>query len=120
MGLKTRWPTGWFSDDEGERLEDINDDQHQLEGYSSENDKDSLYEMTEHDTAEDVGKWFNLDGSSSNKMVLFHGQIFKNVSEFRRAVQVFTIRKGFNLCVMENQSHVVCCECSDLRCDWVI
>ncbi|KAL9433238.1 hypothetical protein AB3S75_028127 [Citrus x aurantiifolia] len=32
--LKTRWPAGWYSDDERDTLADVNDDQQQLEGYS--------------------------------------------------------------------------------------
>ncbi|KAK9222025.1 hypothetical protein WN944_010456 [Citrus x changshan-huyou] len=54
MALNTRWPIGWYSDDEGERLENINDEQHQIEGYSSENVKDNLYGITEHETSKDV------------------------------------------------------------------
>lgn len=56
MALNTRWPIGWYSDDEGERLENINDEQHQIEGYSSENVKDNLYGITERETSKDVGE----------------------------------------------------------------
>lgn len=53
-------------------------------------------------------------------MVFFHGQRFRDVNKFRRVVKVFAINEGFNLCVMENRSHVICCECSDLHYDWGI
>lgn len=53
-------------------------------------------------------------------MILHHGQRFRNGSEFRKAVEVFVVCEGFKLCVMENRSHVVCCEYFDLRCDWAI
>ena len=53
--LKTRWPTGWYSDDERDTLADVNDNQQQLEGYSSEKEKDNLYELVENQLDEDVG-----------------------------------------------------------------
>lgn len=46
MMLNTRCPKGWYSDNEEERLQDKNDDEDQIEGYSSENDKGSLYRLT--------------------------------------------------------------------------
>lgn len=53
-------------------------------------------------------------------MILYHGQRFRDVSHFRKAIEVFAIREGFKLCVMKNRGHAVSYECSDLRCDWVI
>ncbi|KAH9664912.1 hypothetical protein KPL70_020165 [Citrus sinensis] len=104
--LKTRWPTGWYSDDERDTLADVNDDQQQLEGYSSEKEKDNLYGLVENQLDEYV--------------VLYHGQRFKDVTQFRNAIQVYAIREQFKLCIMENRSHIVSCECSDLSCDWQV
>ena len=114
------WSKGWLTDDEEEQLQDKNNDEDQLEGYSSEIDKGSLYKLRDAETSEDVGDWVKFDDTPRHKMVLYQGQRFRDVGEFRKAVQVFAVREGFKLCVMENRSHVVCYECSDLRCDWVI
>ncbi|ESR54612.1 hypothetical protein CICLE_v10023299mg, partial [Citrus x clementina] len=54
------------------------------------------------------------------RKVLYHGQRFKDVTQFRNAIQVYAIREQFKLCIMENRSHIVSCECSDLSCDWQV
>lgn len=116
--LNKRWPIGCYSDDECDRLADINDDRHLLEGYTSENEKETFYTFTTNQPdCQDVEDTFVIDHSEHHKLIFYIGQKFKHVTAFRQALQVSAIREGFNLCVMENRTDVVSCECSHLCCD---
>ncbi|KAH9803225.1 hypothetical protein KPL71_001683 [Citrus sinensis] len=120
MGCKTQMPTWRCSDDDDESQEENNDKEDQIEGYSSENDKGCMYRLTDEETPCHVGEWFKFEDPPRHKMILYHGQRFRDVSHFRKAIEVFAICDGFKLCVMENRAHVVSYECFDLRCDWKI
>lgn len=120
IGCKTQMPTGRCSDDDEESQEENNDEEDQIEGYSSENDKGYMYRLTDDETPCHVGEWFKFEDPPRHKMILYHGKRFRDVSHFRKAIEVFAIRDGFKLCVMENRGHAVSYECSDLRCDWKI
>lgn len=41
------------------------------------------------------------------------GQCFRDDFQFRRAVEVQAIQDGIKLCIMDNSSTCVSCECSD-------
>lgn len=119
--LNKRWPIGCYSDDKCDRLADINDDRHLLEGYTSVNEKETIYTFTDNQPdSEDVGDTFVFDNNEQHKLIFYSGQKFKDGIAFRQALQVSAIREGFNLCVMENRTDVVTCECSHLCCDWEI
>lgn len=120
MGCKTHLATERCSDDDEESLEEKNDEENQIEGYSSENDKGYMYRLTDDETSKYVGEWFKFDDPPRHKMILYHGQRFREASHFRKAIEEFAIRKGFKLCVMENRGHAISYKCFDLRCDWVI
>lgn len=50
-------------------------------------------------------------------MVIRLGQRFKDVCQFRRALEVIAIREGFKICIVQNGSKFVICECAALCCD---
>ena len=120
MGCKTHLATERCSDDDEESLEEKNDEEDQIEGYSSENDKGCMYRLTDDETSKYVGEWFKFDDPPRHKMILYHGQRFRDVSHFRKVIEEFAIREGFKLCVMENRGHAVSYKFFDLRYDWVI
>ena len=106
--------------DDGRNLvPDIAYDDYELEGYASDTDKMTLYTSPQTDEGDFTGEAFLFE-KASNKMIIRLGHQFKDVFQFRRAVEVFAIRGGFKLCIMENRSDFVSCECSALCCDWKI
>lgn len=100
-------------------IPDITDDDYEVEGYASESDKTSLYSSPENDADGFTGEAY-IFNSASNKMVIHLGHKFHDVYQFRRAIEVFAIREGFKVCIMDNKSDFVSCECSALCCDWKI
>lgn len=40
--------------------------------------------------------------------------------QFRRAIEVFSLREGFKLYIAENASNLIHLDCSSLQCDWKI
>ena len=48
------------------------------------------------------------------------GHKFKDEFQFRTVVDIQAMRDGIKLCVMENTSTFISCECSDLMCDWKV
>ncbi|KAH9744124.1 SWIM-type domain-containing protein [Citrus sinensis] len=64
------------------------------------------------------GFLFRKGGANGITMEL--GQRFKDEFHFRRAVEIQAMRDGIKLCVMENTSTLISCECSNLMCDWKV
>ncbi|GAY49418.1 hypothetical protein CUMW_118940, partial [Citrus unshiu] len=64
------------------------------------------------------GFLFRKGGTNGITMEL--GQRFKDEFHFRRAVEIQAMRDGIKLCVMENTSTLISCECSNLMCDWKV
>ena len=106
-------------DDGRNVVPDIAYDDYELEGYASDTDKMTLYSSPQTDEGDFTRDGFLFE-NVSNKMIIQLGHHFKDVFQFRRAVEVFAIREGFKLCIMENRSDYVSCECSALYCDWKI
>lgn len=110
-----------YSDDEEDFIPDNNHSVTHLEGYCSDTDATVLYIGTiprcreiHHTTG------FLFEDNVHHKMIMRQGQLFRDEFQFRRAVEVFSLREGFKLCIIENGPDLIHLECSLLRCDWKI
>lgn len=56
MGCKTHLATWRCLDDDEESLEKKNNEEYQIEGYSSKNDKGCMYRLTDDETSKYVGE----------------------------------------------------------------
>lgn len=90
--------TRQYSDYKKDAVPSITGDKYELEGYSSDNDKTSFYRSIEN--GEESGDEGFLFVSWSNRMVIRLGQRFKDVCQFRRALEVIAIREGFKICIV--------------------
>lgn len=120
MSCNNQWHAADFSKDGIVALSDNSEDDMALQkswvGY-----EDDLFEMAvliKRERSSVDGFVFEQGGS--NVMIMKPCQRFKDEFQFRRAVEIQAMQNGIKLCVMENTSTVISCECSDLICDWKV
>ncbi|KAH9679259.1 SWIM-type domain-containing protein [Citrus sinensis] len=63
---------------------------------------------------------FVFEKGGTSGIIIKLGHKFKDEFQFRTAVDIQAMRDGIKLCVMENTSTFISCECSDLMCDWKV
>ena len=101
--------------DEGNCCDDL--EEYEYEDNCGDESDDDIFEeqACNRNEKSDGGFEFN---SVNNKIVLRPGQLFVNMSEFRKVLKVFAIRNGFRLKRLKNEKTRITCVCATPNCTW--
>ncbi|CAH9116057.1 unnamed protein product, partial [Cuscuta epithymum] len=102
---------------------DGEDDGSHLDDYQSGDDSD--YESDDNTKEVACNRYETGSGgfefnATRDNIILKPGQLFVNVNEFRKVLQIFAIRNGFRLKRLKNEKSRVTAKCAADGCTWRI